>query len=166
MIYSPFSLDVQMFINNRSIQGAEQPNYNSIRQLKDCPPSPGLPQTADKFAMIKLLQIEIKLMIKGRPSWWYGITAALFIFSIFSSPEINRYFLPILWLWPISLFSPLGAVGIHIRICHRRWNDSAYPDHRNWLFFSCGIGRALVQSLSLDYPTGSGEFAQRRDSFS
>ncbi len=48
-------------------------------------------------------------MIKGRPSWWYGITAILFIFSIFSSPEINRYFLPILWLWPISLFSPLGA---------------------------------------------------------
>lgn len=92
---------------------------NSKRQLrskkvstiavKRCPPSPGVPQSAGKFRMIKLLLIEIKLMIKGRPSWWYGFTATLIVFSILSSPETHRYFLPILWLWPISLFSSLGV---------------------------------------------------------
>ncbi len=85
------------------------PEKDSIFADKKCPRLLALPQTVDRFAVSRLLLIEIKLMMKGRPFWWYGITTGLLIFSIFSSLEINRYFLPLLWLWPISLLSPMGA---------------------------------------------------------
>ena len=69
------------------------------------------PQAASKnrFAFIRLLISELKLLLKGQPWWWYAVGIGLFIASLVSTPETLRAsLLPLAWLWPILIWSGMG----------------------------------------------------------
>jgi hypothetical protein len=63
-----------------------------------------------KFSFWRLLKAELNLIRKGiRKQWLFG-SMVLFAAGLFVSPEIARlYILPVTWLWPILIWSALGA---------------------------------------------------------
>ncbi len=63
-----------------------------------------------RFSFWRLLKAELHLLRKGiRKQWLFG-AMILFAAGLFVSPEIARlYILPITWLWPILIWSALGA---------------------------------------------------------
>ncbi|MGE5462160.1 MAG: ABC transporter permease [Syntrophothermus sp.] len=63
----------------------------------------------NRFVFLNVLLAELKLAIKGQYWWWYVGAAALIIAGMSSSVEITRqYILPLAWIWPILLISPIG----------------------------------------------------------
>jgi ABC-type transport system involved in multi-copper enzyme maturation permease subunit len=65
--------------------------------------------TSNQFRFTSVLLAELKLMLKGQYWWWYVGAAGLIIASIANPVEITRqYVLPIAWIWPILLLSPIG----------------------------------------------------------
>ena len=59
---------------------------------------------------MRLVAAELRLMLQGRPKWWFAGAAGLFIASFVSPPEAARQIvLPLCWLWPVLIWSPLGA---------------------------------------------------------
>lgn len=61
-------------------------------------------------AWMGLLVSNLRLMIKGLPWWWYAVLAGLWLGALVGPLEASRsVFLPLIWLWPILLWSPLGC---------------------------------------------------------
>jgi len=63
-----------------------------------------------RFSFWRLLRAELRLTRKGiHKRWWLG-AIILFVAGLLVSPDIARlYILPITWLWPILIWSALGA---------------------------------------------------------
>ena len=61
------------------------------------------------FAFPRLILLELKLLFKGRPWWWFVVAGGLFIASLVNTPEhVRAFIVPITWLWPILIWSGLG----------------------------------------------------------
>ncbi len=61
------------------------------------------------FAFLRVLISELKLLLKGRRWWWYAGTIGLFIASLTNPPEnVRAFVLPLVWLWPILIWSGMG----------------------------------------------------------
>jgi hypothetical protein len=61
-------------------------------------------------AWIALLISNLRLIVKGLPWWWYAVFAGLWVATLFSPLQISRStWLPLIWLWPILLWSSLGC---------------------------------------------------------
>jgi hypothetical protein len=57
-----------------------------------------------------LLISNLRLMIMGLPWWWYAVFAGLWVATLVSPLQVSRsLFLPLIWLWPILLWSSLGC---------------------------------------------------------
>jgi len=68
-----------------------------------------LNRNANQFRFANVLLAEVKLMRKGQYWWWYVGAAGLIIASIVNPVEVTRqYVLPLAWIWPILLISPIG----------------------------------------------------------
>jgi hypothetical protein len=58
---------------------------------------------------LRMFAAETRLMMKGMPLWWYIVALGLFIASIFAPLDaVKQYILPVLWLWPVLLWSGMG----------------------------------------------------------
>jgi hypothetical protein len=69
-----------------------------------------LTESTNHFTFIRVLISELKLLIKGLRWWWYAVAGGLWIASLVSKPEdVRAFILPITWLWPILIWSSLGA---------------------------------------------------------
>jgi hypothetical protein len=61
------------------------------------------------FAITRLLRLEVMLLLKGWPNWWYLLVSALVIAQIFAKPEwVSGAVLPAAWLVCVVVLSPLG----------------------------------------------------------
>lgn len=59
---------------------------------------------------MRLVTTELKLLLSGQPLWWWAVMAGLFIASLVTPLEVaRRWILPLLWVVPVLVFSPLGA---------------------------------------------------------
>ena len=53
---------------------------------------------------------ELILMAKSRKWWWHATAAGLFLAVLFPPLEVShRYLFPIVWLWPVLVWSQMGA---------------------------------------------------------
>jgi hypothetical protein len=52
---------------------------------------------------------ELKLLLKGQPVWWFLIAAGLIVAGTLTGPAARQIVLPLAWVWPILLWSPLGS---------------------------------------------------------
>jgi len=69
---------------------------------------------ANRFAFIRVVISELKLLFKGQRWGWFMVAGGLFIASLLNPPEnIRAYILPITWLWPILIWSGMGNREIH-----------------------------------------------------
>ena len=101
------------------------------------------------FAFTHVMLMEVKLLLKGLPWWWFAVAGGLLIVPLFLSTEVDRaYILPVAWLWPVLIWSGLGNRERHHNT-HQMVFSSAAPLKRQlpatWL---AGFGIALL--------TGSG----------
>ena len=70
-------------------------------------------------------------MLKGRRWWWFGIAGGLVVGGFANSGEAQMKFLAFAWLWPVLLWSAMGA-------------REAKHDTAGWVFSSAhALGRQL-----------------------
>jgi len=63
-----------------------------------------------RFRAAAVLLAELRLMLKRQRWWWYAVAAGLLIASLVSpAQEARRDLLPLLWVWPILLWSAMGT---------------------------------------------------------
>jgi hypothetical protein len=56
-----------------------------------------------------LVAAELKLLLKGRSLFWYVVAFGLMMACLLSPLETVRTLLPIVWLWPLLLWSEMGV---------------------------------------------------------
>ena len=69
-----------------------------------------LSEASRRFRFFGVLRAELKLLLKGRPWWWWAGAAGFVIATL--AVELNavrQIVLPLAWLWPMLLWSGLGA---------------------------------------------------------
>jgi hypothetical protein len=87
----------------------EEPEAASVTEALPAARSTPLNRTANQFRFARVLIAELKLMIKGQYWWWYLGAAGLIIACLVNPAETTRqYVLPLAWIWPILLISPIG----------------------------------------------------------
>ena len=64
-----------------------------------------------------LVIAEVRLLLKGRPLLWYAGAAGLLLANLLSSAEAVRgTLLPLVWLWPLLIWSEMGVRGARYRV--------------------------------------------------
>jgi hypothetical protein len=64
-----------------------------------------------------LVTAELKLLLKGRAFLWYAVAAGLLLACLLSPLEaVRRWLLPIVWLWPLLLWSEMGVLASRFRV--------------------------------------------------
>lgn len=58
---------------------------------------------------IAVLQAELRLMLRAQPRWWRLVAIGLVIASAVTPPEVAVILQAFAWLWPILVWSPMGA---------------------------------------------------------
>jgi hypothetical protein len=77
-------------------------------QAADLTPVTAATNPFSLFAQI--VAAELKLLLKGRPFLWYAVAAGLILASLTADlSAVQRWLLPIIWLWPLPLWSELGV---------------------------------------------------------
>ena len=108
-----------------------------------------LPAASRRFRFLDVLRAELRLLLQGL-RWWWWAGAAGFVIATLAAPldVVQKVILPLAWMWPMFLWSSLGAREI-------RWNTTA-------LLFSAArpLGRQLpatwLAGVALAVLTGSG----------
>jgi hypothetical protein len=69
-----------------------------------------VPAGALRSRFFAVLAAELKLALKGQRWWWYLVAAGCFIATL-TAPltGVKEIALPIAWIWPILIWSPLGT---------------------------------------------------------
>jgi ABC-type transport system involved in multi-copper enzyme maturation permease subunit len=59
---------------------------------------------------VQVVAAEFKLLLKGRPLLWYAGAVAWILACLLLPLDVaRRWLLPVVWLWPLSLWSAMGA---------------------------------------------------------
>jgi hypothetical protein len=56
-----------------------------------------------------VLAAELRLMLRGRPWWWFAVASGLIAAGAAAPPHIARYVLLAAWLWPLLIWSQMGT---------------------------------------------------------
>lgn len=92
------------------------------------PSTAGLPRRAQALTpitasgkplrlFVTLVAAELKLLLKGRAFLWYPGAAGLFLACLLSPLEtVRSAILPLVWLWPLLLWSELGVREARYRV--------------------------------------------------
>ncbi len=86
------------------------------------------PLTAPKnrFALSRVVFLELKLLLKGLRWGWFTVAGGLMIAAILMSPEpVRAYILPITWLWPILIWSGMGSREIRHNVGQMVFSSAA-----------------------------------------
>ena len=102
---------------HRPATNDQQPTITTKQQPSgaELPPVPALPVALSpalrtRFTFGRVLLAELRLLRKGLRWWWYLVAAVLVVAGLLIPAGLARqYLLPITWLWPILLWSGLGA---------------------------------------------------------
>jgi hypothetical protein len=75
-----------------------------------------LPAEAKHFRFGPVLRAELRLALGGQPWWWYVGALGWAIGGLLAPLEVSReYLLPAAWLWPLLIWSAMGAREVHHR---------------------------------------------------
>jgi ABC-type transport system involved in multi-copper enzyme maturation permease subunit len=93
----------------KDVDSVDSPEPVSIAEPLPAVRLTPLNRTAAQFRFTRVLTAELKLMLKGQYWWWYVGAAGLIIAGLVNPLEVTRqYLLPLAWIWPILLVSPIG----------------------------------------------------------
>ena len=97
-------------VRSKSAASISTPQSDSTSQALSQPAHlTPLAPSQNRFAFLRVLVSELKLLLKGRRWWWYAGALGLFIASLTNSPEnVRAIVLPFVWLWPILVWSGMG----------------------------------------------------------
>jgi hypothetical protein len=57
----------------------------------------------------RIVFFELRLVLKGKRWWWYAVAGGLVLVGLLSPiGEARQVWLPLAWLWPLLMWSPLG----------------------------------------------------------
>jgi ABC-type transport system involved in multi-copper enzyme maturation permease subunit len=71
--------------------------------------SPLVSRLAQGSPFLGVLLAELRLLLNGRRWWWWLLTIGLNVTILLSPPAaVKDYLLPIAWLWPLAVWSPMG----------------------------------------------------------
>ena len=62
-----------------------------------------------RFRPISLLLAELRTMLKGTRWWWFIVALGLIVAGLLVPTDIARQLLPVVWLWPLALWSSMGC---------------------------------------------------------
>ncbi len=63
-----------------------------------------------RFSFTSILLAELKLMLKGLRWWWLAVAGGLILAGLLAPTKaVREFILPFSWLWPVLLWSPMGA---------------------------------------------------------
>jgi hypothetical protein len=69
-----------------------------------------VPADAMRFRFGSVLVAELKLALKGQRWWWWAGAIGTFIATLAAPlPAVKQIALPLAWIWPILIWSPLGT---------------------------------------------------------
>jgi hypothetical protein len=72
------------------------------------------PVTPARHTFGRVFLAELRLLLQGRPWWWYAGAVGLVMGCALSPVELSsRWLLPVAWLWPLLLLSELGTREHH-----------------------------------------------------
>jgi hypothetical protein len=94
------------------VEGNDSPEFPSSRPAAPVIPTTSLtpfPNRRAHWRFIAVLRAELRLMLRGQPWWWYLVAAGLIISSAVTPPDAAVILLAFAWLWPILIWSPMGA---------------------------------------------------------
>lgn len=98
------------------------------RRAAATPVTPDIPRSAQTLTpvtasgkparlFVTLVTAELKLLLKGRAFLWYAVAAGLFLTCLLSPLEtVRSALLPLVWLWPLLLWSEMGVREAHYRV--------------------------------------------------
>jgi hypothetical protein len=90
-------------IQENSIPGEVAVEASSVRQLSS------LGHTHLRLRLWSTMCGEFRLMVKGQPWWWYGVVLGLFVCCLATPFTVfQRFIVPLIWLWPIFVWSAMG----------------------------------------------------------
>ena len=109
------------------------------------------------FRFSGMLVAELRLMLKGLQWWWYLIAVALIVASLIVPLETaHRSLLPILWIWPVLIWSNMGVREVQNRTDQLVFS-AAHPLRRQlpvtWLsglIVTALIGSGVLLRLLID----------------
>ena len=86
----------------------QAPRQSRIEHGRQLTPVAAAHNKLSLFAQIVLA--EGKLLLKGRPFLWYAVAAGLILACLFAPlARVQRWLLPLVWLWPLPLWSEMGV---------------------------------------------------------
>jgi hypothetical protein len=69
-----------------------------------------LSEASRRFRFLDVLRAELRLLLKGRRWWWWAGAAGFFIATLTAPLDsVQKVVLPLAWMWPMLLWSSLGA---------------------------------------------------------
>jgi hypothetical protein len=75
-----------------------------------------LPAEAKRFRFDRVLWAELRLVLGGQPWWWYlGVLGWALAGLLVPVDASREYLLPAAWLWPLLVWSALGAREVQHR---------------------------------------------------
>ena len=85
----------------------------SVRQLSS------LGHAHQRLRLWSTVWSEFLLMAKGQSWWWYGVFLGLYACCLATPYTVfQRFFVPLVWLWPIFLWSAMGNRERRCRTIH------------------------------------------------
>jgi hypothetical protein len=92
---------------------AAEPGPENVPTIIPPPPPETVtlsPVAPAKHTFGRVLLAELRLVLKGRPWWWYAGAAGLVMGSALSPASLaERWLLALAWIWPLLLLSELGT---------------------------------------------------------
>ncbi|HKH49875.1 MAG TPA: ABC transporter permease [Thermoanaerobaculia bacterium] len=69
-----------------------------------------LSEASRRFRFLDVLRAELRLLLNGRRWWWWAGAAGFLIASLTAPLDaVQKFVLPLAWMWPMLLWSSLGA---------------------------------------------------------
>ena len=107
-----------------------------------------------------VLLAEMRLALKGHAWWWYGVVVGFVIVGTVTKPEVSLMILFFSWLWPLKVWSMMGARERHYFTCQLVFSAS-HPLRRqlvaSWLvgvFVALLLGTGVALGLVIRGETG------------
>jgi hypothetical protein len=72
--------------------------------------------TPGRSSYIRTLVMELRLMLKGLPLWWYLIALVMIVLGLLLPMEsVLKFILPFTWVWPVLIWSAMGTNETYYR---------------------------------------------------
>lgn len=109
ILFDRFDASRGKYVSMRATISSPLPEAVSSTQDLTAAQLTRLTTSPNRFAFLRVVSLELKLLLKGKPWWWFAIAGGLWIATVVIPVEsVRAYVLPITWIWPVLIWSRLG----------------------------------------------------------